>query len=199
PVYLPKVTPPRTPVITKIVGGDRQILIQWAANQEPDLAGYRLYRTADKEKARDMRLMTVAGHASVEDIAFIDKSLTPIERYYYRLTAIDQSSNESIPTEPVVGQAYDDSSVEPPTWSPVIAAIDGSVTLTWVPSLPDLNCRVERSVADQNQWVKVSRWLGPGSNSFVDHTREPNRVYDYRLIAMSPTGSTNKEYLLTRA
>ncbi len=55
-----KVEPPRTPVITKIVGGDRQITISFASNREADLAEYRIYRADNARAARDIRLMTLA-------------------------------------------------------------------------------------------------------------------------------------------
>lgn len=47
--------PPRTPVFTKVEAGDRQVTLQWALNREPDLKGYVLYRSRQKELLDDLR------------------------------------------------------------------------------------------------------------------------------------------------
>ena len=57
PVYLPKVVPPRAPVITKVVGGDREVSIQWTPNRDLGLAEYRVYRADHASKASDIRRM----------------------------------------------------------------------------------------------------------------------------------------------
>jgi hypothetical protein len=59
PIWLPKVTPPRTPIVIRISGGERQITLEWSSNREPDLAEYRIYRTDNVSSARDLRLMTL--------------------------------------------------------------------------------------------------------------------------------------------
>jgi hypothetical protein len=115
PVYLPRVVPPRTPVITKVLGGERQVTIQWAANREPDLAGYRVYRTDDAENAKDLRSMDLAATITQADINLSDPSAQWVDsanlvggrKYYYRLTAADTVGNESEPTRAQVGVAVD--------------------------------------------------------------------------------------------
>lgn len=57
PVWLPDVTPPESPKVTKALGGDRQIALQWAAPATPGARRYRVYRTEDPESTRDLRLM----------------------------------------------------------------------------------------------------------------------------------------------
>ena len=56
-VHLIDVVPPWLPVLTGVYGGDRQVTMPWAANREPDLALYRLYRTGDPASAADVRTM----------------------------------------------------------------------------------------------------------------------------------------------
>lgn len=57
PVYLPDVAPPKSPKISKATGGDREIRLEWAASPEKNLTRIRMYRTSDKDAARDIRLM----------------------------------------------------------------------------------------------------------------------------------------------
>ena len=65
PVWLHDVTPPRSPILTKALGGDRRITLRWASNREPDLVAYRVYRTDREESARDLSTMTLVHTESV--------------------------------------------------------------------------------------------------------------------------------------
>ncbi len=106
PVYLPKVEPPRAPVITKVVTGERAITLAWARNREPDLAQYRFYRTGDENNAQDLRSMDVVDTVALTDIdptkpaaAWTDTlGLVGGQKVFYRLTAIDTVGNESAPS-----------------------------------------------------------------------------------------------------
>ena len=60
-------------MITKVLGGDRQITLTWASNREQDLKSYRVYRT-DKEavygaahRAFDL-LVSSCGDQAVRDV-----------------------------------------------------------------------------------------------------------------------------------
>jgi hypothetical protein len=100
PVYLPNVVPPRAPVITKVLGGDRQITLKWASNREADLLEYRVYRTDSKDNARDLRLMTLVHTEAVPsgdpaarpaEVEWTDKPLPGLVTFYYRVVALDDS------------------------------------------------------------------------------------------------------------
>jgi hypothetical protein len=115
PVYLRKVEPPRTPVITRIVTGERAITLEWSRNHEPDLAGYRVYRSGDEQKTRDLRLMEAVKAISLGDIdpakptvAWTDTSgLVGGQKMFYQLTAVDTSGNESVPSRTAVAVVVD--------------------------------------------------------------------------------------------
>jgi len=57
PVCVPDVIPPKSPVITKALGGNRKAIIRWRRNTEPEMVRYEIYRTDKKEDAADVRLM----------------------------------------------------------------------------------------------------------------------------------------------
>ena len=125
PVYLPNIVPPRIPVITKVLGGDRQITLRWASNREPDLAEYRVYRAESKEAARDLRLMDLVHTELVPvgvlaerptAVSWTDTTEQGITTLYYRVVALDEAGNVSTPSKPVAGRAYDYGPPAEPTW-----------------------------------------------------------------------------------
>lgn len=125
PVYLRKVEPPRAPVITRVVGGDRQITIQWASNREADFAEYRVYRAESEEQTRDIRLMTLLHTETVTErnplirpaeVTHQDGPVQARTAFHYVVTAVDAAGNESRPPRAVAGAAYDHSPPSPPVW-----------------------------------------------------------------------------------
>ena len=116
PVFLPKVFPPNTPVLTKIRGGERQIELRWVRSREPDLSAYRVYRTSDVANTRDIRKMEQLNDLPVakidpnqNDVAWIDQAAPAGIDFHYRVTALDSETlpNESAPSKAVVGRAVD--------------------------------------------------------------------------------------------
>jgi fibronectin type 3 domain-containing protein len=70
--------------------------LSWSINVEPDFAGYRVYRS----EQRDSR-----GHLLTRDLlptpAYRDTSVQPAHNYWYAVTAVDRAGNESAPSSPV--------------------------------------------------------------------------------------------------
>ena len=85
-------TPPSAPVNLRGVSTGNGIVLRWHALELADLAGYRVYRREEKEE-RFRRI----GPDLVYDPVFIDRSVKPGHKYYYRVTAVDKSrlANES--------------------------------------------------------------------------------------------------------
>ncbi|MHB8270289.1 fibronectin type III domain-containing protein [Bradyrhizobium sp.] len=206
PVYLPKVVPPRAPVISKVLGGDRQITIQWAPNREPDLAGYRVYRANDKDSSRDLRLMENVKDVAPGDVTYSDTvpGLIPL---YYRLTAFDSAGNESTATPPVSGMAFDLSPPKPPslntaewvkvdvsgairTWPEPVNPYTPAVGLVWSPVEAMLSAQVERRKEGMQLWALVSGSLDEGVQSYVDRDVYPSETYYYRIKVTNRARST---------
>ena len=85
-------TPPPAPVNLKGVSTGNGIVLRWRAVELSDLAGYLVYRRAENEE----RFIRV-GPDLVYNPVFIDRSVKPGQKYYYRVTAVDKSltANES--------------------------------------------------------------------------------------------------------
>ncbi len=94
--------PPATPqevataVLVNPSSGSTEVDLSWSINAEPDLAGYRVYRSEQQEDQ---------GQLITPDLlpspAYRDTSVAPGHAYWYRVTAVDRSGNESAPTSPV--------------------------------------------------------------------------------------------------
>ena len=196
PVWLPKVTPPRAPRITKISGGDKQITLRWASNREPDLASYRVYRTEDAAAARDVRTMELVQTVAVGPgdpearpaaVSFTDAPVPGLRNLTYRVTATDAAGNESEPSQAVAGRAYDQTPPDPPAWErgewlridalgtehpwaagpPAGESWQPAVALRW--STPERGrVLLQRRAAGSGSWSSVTGWLEPDAFSEAD-------------------------------
>ena len=195
PVWLPNVVAPRTPVITKVLGGDREIILKWASNREPDLAAYRVYRAPDKTSARDVRLMTLVHTQEVKDgdaasrpaeVSWTDKTVPGLVTFYYRVAAVDTDGNTSAASQPVAGRAFDDALPVVPTlvvkWT---ADTPPLAHVTWTATEETL---LERRAATEVVWIHVTDWLSAGTQ-MVDDPVSPAFPWFYRLRVRKQTGA----------
>jgi hypothetical protein len=204
PVYLPKITPLRTPRITKVLGGDRQITITWASNREPDLAEYRIYRSDNERDTRDIRLMDLVGTVPeiqldpvlrAREVVWLDTNVLGLKSYYYRLTSRDDGKNESLPTPASIGKAFDVAPPPPPTWLAGQWENQGSalvIMLSWDSVETGTEVMVQRKESLLTAlWNDVSLWLDDTQTSWADAGARPYLGYTYRLRARSAGGNTN--------
>jgi parallel beta-helix repeat protein len=105
-------TPPETPADLKTVGRDTFVLLDWDKNTEPDLAGYRIYRS----------MTPLSGFQQVAQIEFNHYSNEGLQNsvtYFYKVSAFDMAGNESTMTGAVAGMPV------APGPTPVSGEIDG--------------------------------------------------------------------------
>jgi hypothetical protein len=97
------VFPPATPealTVSVIVGSPTnapEVDLSWSINSEPDLAGYRVYRSERQDTHGDLVTPDL-----LLSPAYRDTSVQPGHRYWYRVTSVDRSGNESAPCEPIL-------------------------------------------------------------------------------------------------
>jgi uncharacterized protein len=83
-------TPPEPPTNITVVPGIGRVFLTWNENQERDLAGYHVYR-AVKSGAEYERLTA----KPLNRTTFSDETVKQGATYYYVITAVDKSGNES--------------------------------------------------------------------------------------------------------
>jgi pectate lyase len=98
------ITPPEAPTGLTAITGEVNVPLDWNDNNEPDLAGYNVYRSTTSgsgyAKLNDSNL--------VSDSNYIDDIATHDTTYYYVVTAVDTNSNESNDSNEVFSGLYGD-------------------------------------------------------------------------------------------
>jgi hypothetical protein len=87
---------PAPPVDVSARAGTGEITVIWSANSEPDLGGYLVLRG----RAGDDTLLPITA-SPVKETRFVDRNVTPDERYVYAVVAVDSQSpvpNRSAPS-----------------------------------------------------------------------------------------------------
>ena len=87
---------PQNVVATQIPGADGVLVdLSWSISVESDFAGYRVYRS----ERPDARGQPVPMELLLSP-TYRDSSVQPGHRYWYVVTAVDRTGNESAPSEP---------------------------------------------------------------------------------------------------
>jgi hypothetical protein len=205
PVYLPKVVPPRAPVITKVLGGDRQISIKWASNREPDVVKYGVYRSDAEQEARDIRFMTLV-HTEVgpfgdpetrpAEVMWIDAGVISGRPFWYRVVVVDTAGNVSKPSAQIQAQAFRLGSPPPPDWVSGQWNVPGdAVLLEW--SLPELGLQfiIQRRASNSTRWLTISEWLAPSTTTFDDPGADPAVENYYRVKSRDGSGNVSVDFV----
>jgi hypothetical protein len=222
PVYLPKVFPPNTPVLTKIRGGEKQIELRWVTSREADLSAYRVYRTSDSVSTRDLRKMVQVNELPVakidpnqSEVSWIDQAVPAGIDFYYRVTALDSEPlpNESTPSKILIGRAVDTALPQIPEWISAEWVIYDAATKSMQPwpesdviALPykaairlELQttadfCTIYRRLDDEKTWqgMALSTREEPGNWVVFDLDARPSHKSTYRAIASNHLGVTSR-------
>lgn len=197
PVYMLNVVPPRSPSTSRVTGGDRRVSIYWIANKEPNLAFYRVYRSATSESSADVRRMAEVALVAVSPSAPPEAGVilpgavagkpmwlqytdpAPPGTWFYRIVAEDVDGNRSRPSDLLCGTAVLAPLVAP-VWDPPVRRAT-VVSLSWRHPDPQLSCLVERRAPADSLWLTVSGWLLRGVYSYDDQPPDLTAAWEYRL------------------
>ena len=83
-------TPPNRPTGLTVVPGVGRVFLTWNENKERDLAGYHVYRSIRRGKNYERLTDKLLARTT-----FSDETVRSGKTYYYVVTAVDQSGNES--------------------------------------------------------------------------------------------------------
>jgi len=79
------------------VGTAGRVTLEWRLDESPDLAGYNVYRATGAAGPYTKVTPLPIGRSA----NWVDADVTPVTTYFYRVTAVDSSRNESSPAGPV--------------------------------------------------------------------------------------------------
>lgn len=86
----------------RTAAGNREISLGWNANAEPDLAGYRVYSSTNMAGPFALQATVLR-----PNVGYLNTGLTNGTTYYYRVTAFDNGSHESAPSNIADATPYD--------------------------------------------------------------------------------------------
>ncbi len=176
PVHIFDVTPPATPAMIGVVGGDRHVVLRWTANREADLQEYRVWRSGDPEALTDLRrtppTFTILPTADLV-VTHVDDGLDGLQTFYYRLAAVDVAGNVSPPTTVLAARVADALPPQPPEWEesewvrvdgtgavfdfddPAAADLPAAVALTWLAQSSMAEATLERRGQYERVWRAI--------------------------------------------
>ena len=89
--------PPTTPHNLNVVDSLQVITLKWNANSEWDLSHYNIYRSDSLNFTPDSSFFR--GNVFAPDTIFVDSLIQNNTTYYYKVTAVDITGNESQPSQ----------------------------------------------------------------------------------------------------
>jgi predicted phage tail protein len=93
------VFPPSAPTSITVAAAPGRLSLFFPGNPEPDIAGYNIYRSTDPNLPKKQWRKLNA--ALLTQTTFQDEKVEAGKKYYYYLTAVDQTGNVSGPSEVV--------------------------------------------------------------------------------------------------
>ena len=90
--------PPPTPSGLVSSSGDAQIALQWSGVNADDLSGYNVYRAPSTLPSDTLSSLSPLNQEPLASPEFTDETVQNGTVYVYRVTAVDDSGNESDPS-----------------------------------------------------------------------------------------------------
>ncbi len=190
---IPEDQPPASPTGLQATGYDSQVGLGWDANTEEDLAGYNVYRATSSFE--EIANATKINDSLVGESVYGDTTVTNDTMYFYRVTAVDTSGNES-------AVSNEDSAIpRPPPVAQTEQTTDVTSTSAVLNGLVDPNGKETEVIfeyyptgqPDNSQGViaQESPLTGTEEQSVDAQIYElsPNTEYTFKVIAASISGS----------
>lgn len=189
---LPDKEPPAPPQGLTLEARSGEMHLKWKANTEPDLLGYRLYRTIDENRPESFTLI----HNDVlTATSYVDKlPAAARNKFIYRLVALDSSGNESRGSQAAEGRMPDVVAPEQPALIALTVNADKSLTLSWLANAEsDLKGYQLFRAVDSAGFVPLGAMLPPAQTAFTDKSLQEGKLYRYTLTATASSGNTSPQ------
>jgi fibronectin type 3 domain-containing protein len=191
PLYLAQLVdsiPPSAPIaLAAAVDDFGNITLQWKANQEPDVYGYRVYRS--NYRSEESSQVTTE---PIKRTSYSDKiNLNTLNHHiYYQVMAIDRNQNHSPLSQVLEVKLPDKVKPVPPVFLPVHST-DKGVELQWQPSSSDdvVKYDLYKQAVGDKQWIRITSI--PSKGDSIYSYRDENMImpkYSYTVVAIDSTG-----------
>lgn len=183
-------TPPSVPdTASGSIDSTGVVKITWTPNNEPDLLGYRVYRSnSPHEQPFELTQRILTEPAFTDTI-----NLKTLSRYvYYSVRAVDKVYNNSDYSVPCRLARPDKIAPVAVTFSRVNPT-DTSIGLSWNnSSSSDVRKYVLFRREGSDGWTKLHEWPASENRSaYNDVTLAPEKNYQYRLDALDESGNSS--------
>ncbi len=180
-------TPPAAPTSLTATVGTGSVSLDWADNSEPDLASYTVYRSTTSGSGY-APIATGVSHS-----AYVDNNVTSGTTYYYVVTAVDTSTNESAASNEASATPLADAT--PPAAPTGLAATagDATVSLDWADNTePDLaSYNVYRSLTSGSGYAVIASGLTVSAYTDSSVTNDTTYYYVVTAVDTSSNESAN--------
>jgi fibronectin type 3 domain-containing protein/glucose/arabinose dehydrogenase len=183
-------TAPNVP--TGVTGSSRLdgVLVNWVANTEGDLAGYKVYRST----SIDGTYTALNGGTVLTNNTLLDTGTNESATYYYKVSSVDQAGNESAMSAYATGTRVpppDFVAPDAPTSISATGQLNG-IKVTWAANTePDLaGYRLYRSTTLNGEYTLLTSGQLVLGQTFVD-TSVGIRTYYYKVVAIDNSGNTS--------
>ena len=179
-------TPPAAPTGLVATAGDGQVSLDWDDNAEGDLDGYSVKRATSSGGPYS----TIATGVSVS--AYTDTTVTNDTTYFYVVSAVDTSANESADSSEVSATPTDTTPPAAPTGL-VATAGDGQVSLDWDDNAEaDLDgYNMKRATSSGGPYSTIA--TGVSVSAYTDTTVTNDTTYFYVVSAVDSSANESAE------
>lgn len=169
--------PPSVPANFKATpSSSTQVSLTWTASTDDvKVSSYNIYRATGSGTV-------YTKIASTASLSYTDSYLNPLTQYFYRVTAIDSSGNESSYDSADAITKADTEKPIPPTLVKAKAVSQTEVELEWSGATDNVGI-VSYSVYRAEGKTKAMSVGTSTDSSFSDDTVEANKTYKYHILA----------------
>jgi hypothetical protein len=180
--------PPAAPTGLVATGGEEMVTLDWNDNNESDLRGYNVYRSTTSGSGYGK-----LNSSTLTSSNYTDNNVDGYVTYYYVVTALDASINESNDSSEVSAAPTDTTPPSVPTGL-TAAAGNQTVSLNWNNNgESDINgYNVYRSTTSGGGYVRINGSL-LSSSDYIDNTVTNETTYYYVVTAVD-TSSNESNY-----
>ncbi|MEI6891540.1 MAG: carbohydrate-binding protein [Pontiella sp.] len=169
-------TPPAAPVGLEATPGAGAVHLRWTENSEPDLASYTVYRSTVSGSSY---AALVAGLSSSD---YVDAAVISGTTYYYVVSAVDVTTNESVYSSAVSATPTE---IDPAEFLPEVSVSNGNFNVQFTGTV-GRHYRMESTddLTGTPAWQTVTDMVSLAASPFAVSTPATNSPAFYRVIGI---------------